>query len=395
MIVRKINSNESTRFNEIFAIAFEQPIENGPAKSENKKIHHLAAFDESNEEMMSTITISDYDINFDDNICKMGGIGGVASLPQYRRQGCIRACFENALQSMYKDGYEFSYLYPFSSNYYRKFGYESCVRKYNVTANLSLLMPQQNLGSFYLADSKNTFLDEVMSIDRVWESSYNMMVRHNKEDYEWLTKSEPAIKQDFTYIYFNENNIAKAYTTFHKEDQSDGRNLICTRFCFIDKDGYNGLMSIFKAFSSDHSFVKFNLPFDSSMQYLMSEWSMGAVNWEVCQAGMVRVINVENVLKKAKYIGTGKAIIKITDKYIKENNDVFTVYFDGGKFTSVERSKVEPDIIIDITTFSALISGVCNFNDAKKWFDGLQIINKDIDFENIFYSKPLLITEAF
>ncbi len=214
-----------------------------------------------------------------------------------------------------------------------------------------------------------------MSIDKVWENSYNMMVQYNKEDYEWFTKSEPAIKQDFTYVYLNENNIAKAYTTFHKEDQSDGRNLICTRFSFVDKDGYNGLMRIFKAFSSDHSFVNFYLTFDVSMQYLMSELWMGAVNWKVNQAGMVRVINAENILKKVKYISTGKAIIKITDKYIKENNDVFTVYFDSDKFTSIERSIVEPDIIIDIITFSALISYVCNFNDAKKWLDGLQIMN--------------------
>ena len=80
--------------------------------------------------MMSTFTVSDFTVQFDGSPCQLGGIGGVATLPQYRRRGGIRACFREALPDMYGSGYDFSYLYPFSTAYYRKFGYENCVQKY-------------------------------------------------------------------------------------------------------------------------------------------------------------------------------------------------------------------------------------------------------------------------
>ena len=125
MIVRKIKPEEVLRANELFAIAFEQPMDReAAAKPDNENVHRWAAFDESSGEMMSSFIINDYTVRFDGHACKMGGIGGVATLPQYRRRGGIRGCFQEALPDMYASGYDLSYLYPFSTAYYRKFGYE-------------------------------------------------------------------------------------------------------------------------------------------------------------------------------------------------------------------------------------------------------------------------------
>ena len=152
MIVRKTALEEARRVNELFAICFEMPYTNCPADPEKDDATHWAAFDEDGE-MMSTFTVSDFTVQFDGSPCKMGGIGGVATLPQYRRRGGIRACFREALPDMYGSGYDFSYLYPFSTTYYRKFGYENCVQKYGWTVDLSLLNPPKEGGSFRLCPS--------------------------------------------------------------------------------------------------------------------------------------------------------------------------------------------------------------------------------------------------
>ena len=109
MIVRKTALEEARRVNELFAICFEMPYTNCPADPEKDDATHWAAFDEDGE-MMSTFTVSDFTVQFDGSPCKMGGIGGVATLPQYRRRGGIRACFREALPDMYGSGYDFSYL---------------------------------------------------------------------------------------------------------------------------------------------------------------------------------------------------------------------------------------------------------------------------------------------
>lgn len=395
MIVRKTTPDEGRRINELFAICFEMPYSNCPVDSENDTATHWAAFDE-NGEMMSNFTISDFDIQFDGASCRMGGIGGVATLPQYRRRGGIRACFQAALPDMYNNGYDFSYLYPFSTAYYRKFGYECCVQHYGWEVNLALLNPPKVDGVFRLAEKNRPMTAAIRSIDEVWEAKYNMMVLHKEEDYDWTTKADPAVKQEFTYVYFHADGTPKAYTTFRLAMEPDGRNLVCSRFCFVDKEGFLGLMNLFKSLSADHTLVKFKTPVSPALQYLMPEWSLGAAKWNLfASSGMVRVVNVKSVLEKAKYIGSGQLTLEIQDAQIAENNGRFAVTFADGKAVSVKRSDAEPDAVMTIPTFSALIAGVSDFADASETFSGLEIKNDTACFQQVFYRKPMMIVDYF
>ena len=393
MSVRKTTPEEARRVNELFAICFETPYTNCPADPENDDGTHWAAFDD-NGEMMSTFTISDYTIRFDGNRCKMGGIGGVATLPQYRRRGGIRACFREALPDMYRSGYDFSYLYPFSTAYYRKFGYENCVRKYFWTVDLSLLKLPKGDGSFRLAEKGRPMTEEIQKIDKTWESAFNMMVLHKAEDYDWAEKCDPAVKQEFTYVCFDAAGTPNAYTTFRLANEPDGRNLVCSRFCFGDKAGFEELMRLFQSLASDHRFVKFTTPAIPALQYFMPEWSLGAARWSIQPAGMVRVVNVCSVLEKARYSGSGSVCLEVRDDQIPENNGSFTVTFAEGRAVRVERGG-EPDAIMTIPTFSALIAGVSGFAGAKAAFPGLEVKKENPCLAQVFFRKPMMIADYF
>ncbi|MFO7611269.1 MAG: GNAT family N-acetyltransferase, partial [Clostridia bacterium] len=52
------------------------------------------------------------------------GIAGVATLLEHRRGGAVKTLLKNAYNEMYEKGDVMSYLYPFSHEYYRKYGYE-------------------------------------------------------------------------------------------------------------------------------------------------------------------------------------------------------------------------------------------------------------------------------
>lgn len=393
-MIRKLTPEEAARAQELFAIAFEQPMER-PAEPDDGGLHRWAAFDGDTGEMMSTLSVTDFDLNFDGHTCKMGGIGGVATLPQFRRRGGIRECFHAMLPDLYAGGYDFSYLYPFSTGYYRKFGYECCVQKYHAVVDLGLLAPPRTEGTLRLAEGGNPMTDAIRAVDAAWERRYNMMVLHREEDYKWTQKQDPAVKQEFTYVYFAPDGMPKAYTTFAKADESDGRNLVCSRFFFTDREGFAGLMGLFKSLSSDHRLVKFTLPAQAAMQYLMPEWSMGAVTWSVQPAGMVRVVNVESVLKKAAYIGDGGLTLQIRDPQIEANNRSFHLYFAAGRAVSVKEAWAEPDVILSISAFSALISGVCDFRDTAEWLDGVEVRRQADALPRVFYRKPLMIADYF
>lgn len=395
MIVRKTTPEESLRINEIFSIAFDLPLSNCPADPENDKATHWAAFDDDGE-MMSNITIPDYTVFFDGHSCKMGGIGGVATLPQYRRRGGIRACFHAALPDMYDNGYAFSFLFPFSTAYYRKFGYECCVQKYHWTIDPRQLVPPQVAGSFRLAEKRCPMTDAIREVDAAWENRFNMMVRHKPEDYGWTQQFDPARKLEFTYVYFDALDTPKAYTTFKVVQENDGRNILCSRFCFVDKEGFAGLMHLFKSLAADHTYVKFHTPALPSLQYLMPEWSLGAAQWRIHHnSGMVRVINAEYVLQKAKYRGSGALTLQLLDSQIPRNNDCFTVTFSDGRATSVQRTQEAPNAIMAISTFSALIAGVCDFDQAVQTFSALEVKKDTPALQQTFYRKDLMIADYF
>ena len=202
MIVRKTGPEEARRVNELFALAFETAAEKGPADPENDRICHWAAFTEGGE-MMSTLSVTDFEVNFDGQRCKMGGVGGVATPPQFRRRGGIRACFTLALPELYRAGYDFSYLFPFSTAYYRKFGYESCVQRLACTLDLSLVPSAPEEGSFRLAEPGGALKDSIRAVDRVWEQRYNMAVRHGEADYAWVDEADPYRTAEYTWLWFD------------------------------------------------------------------------------------------------------------------------------------------------------------------------------------------------
>ena len=53
--------------------------------------------------------------------------------------------------------------------------------------------------------------------------------------------------------------------------------------------------------------------------------------------GMVRVVNVERVLKKAAYRGTGQLILGIKDSVLPQNNGSYWIRFTNETLTAIER----------------------------------------------------------
>ncbi len=395
MIIRKTKPSEAQRVNELFAIAFEQPLEGGPADNENERICHFAAFEDDDKTMMSTLSVTDYTVNLDGSDCKMGGMGGAATLPQFRRRGGIRGCFEKALPWMYASGHDLSYLYPFSTAYYRKFGYEVCGQKLEWAVDLTLWHQPAPEGTWVLAEPGNLMLEDIRKLDRVWERTYNLMVRHGQEDYGWVEELDPAETREYTYVCFDGNQTPKAYTTFRTVMEADGRNLVCSRFCFDGKPGFLLLMGLFQSMATDHLYAKFKTPLEKSLQYYVPEWSLGAVKWKVlANDGMVRVINVPRVLEKAGYRGSGEAVLKITDVQIPENDGTWRVVFRDGKALSVEKTELPPDAHLTVQAFSTLICGCLEWEDAREVLDGIRVANNGC-LDRIFYRKKLMITDYF
>lgn len=408
MIVRKIKPEEFKRTEEIFSIAFESAMDNSKSANEyyqevisdsqSREAYYWqerwAAFEDDDQTMMSYFVATPFPVHFDKHNCKMIGIGGVATLPQYRRSGGIRACFTAALPDMYAKGASFSYLYPFSTAYYRKFGYEMCCERFQYKILLSAIPNTKLEGSCILVEPDHCYLEDIKKIYETWQNQYNMMVINEDFEYAWVLNSNPAKDQIFTYVYKSKAGIPKGFMTFQLEQNGYERNLKCKRFFFTDREGFQGLLSILHSCCSDHLYATFELPTNLNITPLLPEWSLGAASCQTHYCGMVRVINVKQVLEMASYHGTGSLVIDLQDDYIEQNNGKFLVEFENDRAKNVRTTDTPADISIGISDFSRMIVGACD-TSALEYMSTAKIFTDMNSLSKVFYKKPTLITEYF
>ncbi|MBR4442388.1 MAG: GNAT family N-acetyltransferase [Clostridia bacterium] len=404
MIVRKIREHELKRCAQLSALAFEYPMEHPERAPEDfvrearerprsfEDIHwnsRWAAFEDDDVTMMATFVVIPWRANFDGHVVTMGGIGGVASLPQYRRSGAIRRCFEAALPDMYDSGMTLSYLYPFSNAFYRKFGYELACDAVNWRLKLSGLPDFGVRGSWRMCEPGVDLTDDLRAIDAPMQRRYNGMVIRGDTEYLWAGE-DPFVKRDYSYVYYDASGRPSAYATINARP---GQELNTQRFAFNDREGLTGLLALFRRFAADHSHVNVMLPTDVDLQGLLPEYSLGMVERKILQKGMGRVVNVEEALRLARTRGEGRLRIAVTDGQIPGNNGTFEVEFARNGENGVRRVSEEPDIELTIQDLSRLLLGCCDLDPA--WLPDVKL-NCDLDrARQVFFRKPAYIVYRF
>ena len=404
MIIRKIRRDELKRCAKLSALAFEFPMHGAKQtpeafvreKTENPRsledVHwdsRWAAFEDDDATMMATFCVLPWRANFDGHEVVMGGIGGVASLPQYRRGGAIRRCFEAALPNMYAQGMTLSYLYAFSNAFYRKFGYELACDGTRWRLRLEGLPAVEVGGSWRLLEPERPMLEALRAVDALRERRYNCMVIAGDTEYLWTGES-PFAKKEYTYVYYDGSGAPSAYMTIAPQP---GRELTCKRFVFNDRQGFLGLLALLKRLSADHSHARMALPTDVDLQGILPEYSFGNVSREVEQQGMARVIDAARVLRLARTRGEGALRVRIADDFIPANDGTFEVAFAPGRENAVRRTDAAPDVELTVQDFTRLILGCCALD--PEWLPGVKLHCPLEDAQKLFYKKPAFISQYF
>ncbi len=404
MVVRKIRPGEFKRCQQLCALAFEYEMKDAQLTPEAllKKVREdprsmqdihwdsqYAAFDGDDETMLATMTVVPWTARFDGHGVPMGGIGGVASLPQHRRGGAIRACFAAALPDMYAGGTLLSYLYPFSTAFYRKFGYELGCDWIRCRLKLSGMPAPEIPGHWRLSEPDRPLTGDVRAIDRLREGSYNCMVLNGDTEYLYL-RDNPFATRKYTYVYYDGADRPRAHMTV----APGNGELDCPRFVFSDREGFLGLLALLKRLSADHSHATVYLPNDTDLRGVLPEWSFGNVERTVQQRGMVRAVNVEGLLRLARARGEGRLRVAVEDDMqIDENNDCFEVDFAPERENRVRRVSDAPDIELTIQDFSRLIVGCCDLD--PEWLPDVKLHCPVEQAAQVFYRKPTFISTFF
>lgn len=407
---RKINKSELAKVGELFRIAFEFPepnpkdnetllqeLESKPDSRRSKyALEKWAAFDEEGN-MAAWIGGARFTARFDGHELPMSGIGGVSSLPQYRRQGGIRLCFEQQLRDNYDDGVVLSYLYPFSTKFYGKFGYEPTGKVCYYTIPLRAIDADDTVGGKVRPHCMGSLKADIIKVYNDYTRNYNYACVRDDDDWTRLDKSDMSKDGQYIYVWYNNEGEAKGVIGFRKvKDEVDKFNLDTDRlmFWFSDAEGLRGLLQFARGFEVYYRNLVVKLASDFPIGAYVREWAMYPQKCMTYSMGMSRVINVKKVLECAAYRGDGDIKIAVKDAYLEENNKIFAVVFENGRAVSVEETSDEADVIMPISIFSKFIVGD---PDAQylECYPGVVLNCEKEKAQKVFYQKKLLILDAF
>ena len=371
-----------------------------------------AVFDDREEIMMGSMIAAPYTMQFDGHDVPMAGIGGVAALPPYRKSGCTRACLTRVLQAAYKDGMLFSYLYPFSAAFYRKFGYGHAGERNRWKIRTDAIPDFPVPGSYRLLDEtpdapksgscgipdenagQSRCEADLRCADDAWYRKYNLMTRDEDVEYRAMKSLYPYENTAYTYVYYDVEQHPAAAMTYSKKPDNGTSVLLCSRFVFENAEGCRALLSLIRKEQAQYDLAEIVLPGDFDLSAILPEWKKGAVSCVREQYGMVRVVNAEQVLRLAKVRGSGTLRIRITDDIIEENNACFLASFENGTVTDVRKADDPEEIALSINAFSTLIAGRCD-PEMLPYLPEVDLHCSAEKAGQLFYRKPVFTSRMF
>lgn len=385
MIVRKLTLDDYAQFSEVSASAY---IYNSEETTFEENVDNFGAFIDDGKTLISQLECG-FKHNF---YCgkKIGcaAIGGVASKPEYRRMGGVRAVFNTVLQHAINKGAVVSILYPFSIEYYRKFGYETILRCVHAECSFKTFENIERFNEVTLAREEHKEI--IKSIYTEIAQKQNMLfARDNCENF-CFTPYKNCV-----FTYFVNRDDAKGYVTFTLNRSA--RTVNVSELLFNNKTALFNLLGFIKVYDGNYDTVHFDkLPVSSPVFEIIKDENR-LVKRVYTYDGAARILDVEGILKATEYPEEkGCFSIKITDLQIEENNGVFTVSYENGKCEVRKNVSAEYDIAMDIPAASRIILGREGLTlDEISYISNVEIKTNCVGFLRVFPKKTTLFYDGF
>ena len=401
MEYRPIRKEERIRLNELQAMSFFFPIDRKEQEERLQKDDELwrsgwAAVAEDGK-IHAGMELIPFDVWFDGHSVGMGGIGGVASLVEERRGGNIRKLFDAIMLHMYERGDVFSYLYPFSHEYYRKFGYELCNATLKIKAPIAPLLQYSRPGraELFHPGEDGTDPTPIVELYNAFASRHNLAV--DREGWRWrgVLEHDPINSNRRCYIWYNEQNKPVAYCilVYPKPLEGYRTDVVVQEAAWLDREALYALLGFIGRYSGNLKTVVWALPQSISAELLWPEpWD---VTIERNYTGMNRVVNVPEALKLLrKPEGSGAVRVAVEDSFLQQNTGIYEIGWQDGEGEANRIEGSSSDLECPVQALAQLVTGFLPFDQIALRQD-VTVHGKTDELRRLFPKKDLYLPDYF
>lgn len=363
--LRELTLEDMKAYNTLSSICFTYTASTDslqPKEMSSEQLKEMRGVFDDNGTLLGAMIQLDMNCRFEGHDCRFLGIGGVVTDPAERRRGAIRQLFEEGLPRLRDEGFVLSALYPFSHEFYRKFGYELGIVKHRAKFSPSSLRTDLHRAASIrriLPDEPDGGMKEVYEKYIV---NKNLAVIRKAGHWKSLRGGTPWENLKYTYVLYNEGNQPMAYWTGTMVKGEEGATLTIADLAYTCREGMESIFAMFRTMNEVGT-VRLDVPQDMPIRYLMRDpYDLDELT--SC-GGMVRVMDVERALALLPAPALpGECTVQVTDRQIPQNNGCFTIMGDGKNLT-VTRTEIEPDVECSINGLSAMVVGALDFQGSQ------------------------------
>lgn len=386
MIVRQLRPEDAREHEKVASQAFVFGFDADDPNLTLPSGYMLGAFLDDNKTLMADFEVEDKYCNFGNGELLCACIGGVASKPEYRGRGAIKAVYAELFKN---SRWDISILYPFSNAYYRKFGYESMgmAMEFVVPFSTFSVFPRNSEAVIYEGGDKHQVLD----IYNAYAKKNNLAFLRD-ENMMGEFSSKPYSNKRYTYTWQD-----RALITF-SPDRAE-RTINVDEICYLDKEALVKILGFMRNFEGNYATIDFKrIPISSPIVHLISDerWTKRYAS----SMGAARILNVENVLKTHSYPAEKGGFAVQVEDCIESNNSVFEVEYENGTAVSVKRNPdakpdVKPDVKLNINAASIVLLVGVNGKEELEYMNGAEILNDNPDFFRAVYKNEAFFRDGF
>jgi len=365
LTIRSLTREEVPAYNRLASICFNYTQTNekiNDASMDDAKLQEMrGAFDDTGALVGGMIQI-EMNARFEGKDCKLLGIGGVVTDPAERRHGAIRQLFEEGLPRLREKGFVFSALYPFSHEFYRKFGYEWAIRQRTAEFETSCL--RENLR--HAASIRRVLPGEDdQGMKRIYEAyirDKNLSVVRDEEHWKSLREGTPWENLKHAYVLMDEAGEPIAYWIGATLKAGHSATLEIKDMAYTRPEGLEAIFAMLRRMN-EFAQIKMRVPQDVEMRFLLAD--PYDIKEQTGCGGMVRVMDVQKALSLLPAPAeTGSFTIEVTDEQIVANNGRFVVTADGEKVSAVRDDSTACDLRCGIGGLTAMVTGLMDFDQS-------------------------------
>jgi predicted acetyltransferase len=311
MQVREITENEYLESIKLSMYAFQYKVEEAdiPARKESMKNHKILGIWDENI-LAAKLHIIPLTIFINDAEWTMGGIAGVATYPEYRRNGYVKALIMDALKHLRNHNQIVSLLHPFDISFYRKYGWEILNEQKKLTIekiNLKCLEAQPGFVRRY---SKETHNEVIENIYKQFCTLHSGMLKRDTKW--WIENVYSEVSQ--VAVYYHSENDAKGYILYQVKD----KKMKVEELVALDHHARIGLWNFICQHDSMIETVTLNLASHDPFPYFLPQ---PKVKTEFTPYFMARVVDAEECLRRFPFIQENAPLfLHLEDSHAPWNN---------------------------------------------------------------------------